>query len=102
MSPNGASGFSPVPTSGHPNTSQHMTKSELDTLIADLAEDFRPQVLKIEASIPTTKNHYGQYMSLLSQMAKDDKNLAMVFSLALVKAGANREGIKSALRILSP
>jgi hypothetical protein len=79
-----------------------MTKSELDTLIADLAEDFRPQVLKIEGSIPTTKNHYGRYMSLLYQMAKDDKNLAMVFSLALVKAGANREGIKSALRNLSP
>ena len=79
-----------------------MTKSELDTLIADLADDFRPQVLKIETSIPTTKNHYGRYMELLCQMAKGDKNLAMVFSLAMIKAGANREGIKSALKILFP
>jgi hypothetical protein len=35
-------------------------------------------------------------------MAKGDKHLAMVFSLAMVKAGANRDGIKSALQILFP
>jgi hypothetical protein len=79
-----------------------MTTKELDTLVNELAEDFRPQVTKIESGYKMTQNHYGRYMELLCQMAKGDKNLAMVFSLAMIKAGANREGIKSALKILFP
>lgn len=79
-----------------------MTTTELDALVNDLATDFKPQIAKIEASTQMSQNHYGRYMSLLSQMAKNDKHLAMVFSLAMVKAGANREGIKSALKILFP
>ena len=79
-----------------------MTTLELDKLVNELAEDFRPQVTKIETGLKTTQNNYGAYLSLLSQMAKGDKNLAMVFSLAMIKAGANREGIKSALKILFP
>jgi len=79
-----------------------MTTTQLDEIINNQTADFKPQVTKIEASIKTTQNHYGRYMSLLSQMAKGDKHLAMVFSLAMVKAGANRDGIKSALQILFP
>lgn len=79
-----------------------MNTTQLDALVNDLATDFKPQVTKIEASIKTTQNHYGRYMALLSQISKGDKHLAMVFSLAMVKAGANREGIKSALQILFP
>jgi len=79
-----------------------MTTTQLDALVDDLAADFKPQVTKIESGIKMTQNHYGRYMALLSQMAKGDKHLAMVFSLAMVKAGANRDGIKSALQILFP
>jgi hypothetical protein len=79
-----------------------MTSAQLDKLIIELAADFKPQVKKIESGIKMTQNHYGRYMQMLSVMAKGDKALGMVFSLALIKAGANREGVNSALKILFP
>lgn len=79
-----------------------MTTTQLNALVDELAADFKPQVTKIESGIKTTQNHYGSYMQMLSVMAKGDKALGMVFSLALIKAGANREGVNSALKILFP
>ncbi len=72
---------------------------ELSSLIDGLAEDVKPQVEQIEKSLPTTKNHYGDYMSLLSNF-KDNKTLALMM-LALIRAGANRQGVHDAYKIIN-
>jgi hypothetical protein len=68
-------------------------------LIDDLANDFAPIVKEIEASIATTKNHYGRYGALLSSLSKGNKVHAKVFSLALTKAGANVEGVTNGFNL---
>ena len=76
-----------------------MTSEQLNTLINDLATDFAPMVKKIEAkTIKTTQNTYGDYMQLLD-MAKGDKVKGNLFALAMIKAGANTQGVGSALKI---
>lgn len=71
-----------------------------EALIADLANDVKPYVDKIEARIATTKNHYGDYMALLSQWQKEPK-VMMVMAMACKKAGANPQGVNDALRIMT-
>ena len=76
-----------------------MDNEKLKVLISQLAEDFKPSVQKIEAKIATTRNHYGDYMALLSSVAKS-KQHAQIFSLAMIEAGANRQGVNDALRVM--
>ena len=76
-----------------------MENEKLKTLITELASDFKPSVKKIETSIKTTQDHYGDYMGLLSTLAKT-KQHAQIFALALIEAGANRNGVSSAMRVL--
>ena len=68
------------------------------SLIADLAADFRPVVKEIEASMATTRNHYGRYGQLLSGLSKGDKVVANVLFLALGAAGANAQGLRDAYK----
>jgi hypothetical protein len=76
-----------------------MTSEQLNSLINDLATDFAPMVKKIEAkSIKTTQNNYGDYLRLLG-MANGDKVKGNLFALAMIKAGANTQGVGSALKI---
>ena len=78
---------------------QTKQKAATEALIADLAGDLKPEVERIESSIQTTQNHYGRYMSLLTGFG-DTKQKLYLISLALIKAGANRQGIASALKII--
>lgn len=71
-------------------------KEKLDAMVKDLAADLRKPVTKIEASIATTQNHYGDYLDLLTGITKDVQARKVV-ALALVEAGANRRGVASAL-----
>ena len=64
----------------------------LEELIADL----KPQVAQIEQSITTTKGHYGRYMAILARYPKEYRK---TLALLLLKAGANYEGLKWALRL---
>ena len=65
----------------------------LDT-IAALAEVLKPAVDHIEAdSIPTTRNHYGKYLAIFGQYAKD-AGAAEVLAHALIKAGGNVQGVR--------
>ena len=73
--------------------------TEMQQLIKDLAGDLKPEVEKIEASFETTQNHYGNYLSLISQVAKDRPS-ANVIAHALIAAGANKSGVISAFKIL--
>lgn len=78
-----------------------MNKAALETLIAGLVSDFAPVVKEIESSMATTKNHYGRYMAILS-MANGNKQHAQIFAIALVRAGANGQGVQDALRVSFP
>jgi len=75
--------------------------SPLKKLVMDLALDFSPVVKDIESTrYSTTQNNYGRYMSLISSMSKGDKKRAEIIAMALITAGANRSGVKSALRVM--
>lgn len=73
--------------------------SKFDSLVNSLASDLKEAVVSIESSLATTQNHYGRYMSIIGIMAKGDKRIANILALALIKAGANRHGVKSALSL---
>ena len=73
---------------------------KVDAIVKDLAEDFRDLVANIESDkYPTTRNHYGRYMSIFSQTAHGDKNTGQWIALALIEAGANEQGVRDALRV---
>lgn len=64
----------------------------------EAVESLKPVVADIEKSIPGTKNHYGIYMSMLSEAnGKTRTNLAF----ALLMAGANEKGVVTALKLVN-
>lgn len=69
-----------------------------DEAVRDVAEGLRDYVTGVEASIATTRNHYGDYMGLFSRFT-EDVGQAQVLAKALVLAGANRQGVADALRV---
>lgn len=73
--------------------------TKLNAIVDDLAKEFKPVVSDIESGIKTTQNNYGRYLSLLSQLSDGNKNKSQIFALALIKAGANRAGVSSALKV---
>lgn len=76
-----------------------MDKEKLNQLINDLASDMKDAVTKIESGFKTTQNNYGNYMQLLSTLAKD-KQTAQIMAMAMIRAGANRQGVSSALQVM--
>jgi hypothetical protein len=77
-------------------------KLKLEAAIDDLARDpdIKKIVADIEGRIKTTKGHYGDYMSFLTNFK--DRTSLYIMSQALLKAGADQEGISGALMILKP
>lgn len=73
---------------------------KLTQLINSLADDVKPEVQRIETKLATTQNHYGDYMTLISTASNGNRQIGKVLSLALVKAGANAQGVASALKVL--
>ena len=72
-------------------------QQKLDALVADLAKDLESAVASIEAeTLPTTQNRYGRYLNLILTVSKGDKAVAAVIRLALLKAGANPQGVAGA------
>ncbi len=76
------------------------TIDKLQPYIDDLTPDLVPMVDNIEQGVKTTQNNYGPYMSLLQQLAGQDTTMLYIVSEALYAANANRNGVRSALRIL--
>ncbi len=75
-------------------------EQKLNALVTDLAKDLKPAVDAIESeTIPTTQNHYGRYLNLFTTLSHGDKATAAVIQLALLKAGANPQGVKAAFRV---
>jgi len=73
---------------------------EQKALITELANDVRPEVEKIEKRIATTKDHYGDYMSLLSHFTSRGKAMLVVMGMACKEAGANSNGVDWAVKLL--
>jgi len=72
---------------------------EANKLIEDLVTELKSSVDNIEKSLPTTKNHYGDYMAMLAMF---DDNKRKVIALALVRCGANKQGVIDAYNLLLP
>ena len=81
---------------------QTFTQGPIADLISELVVDLFPQVHKIENAPMSTKDHYGAYMTILAGCKGDgmDRMQLLVIGAALVKAGANAEGVKSALKLV--
>ncbi len=69
-----------------------------DAIVQEIADSLRPRIAEVEASPETTRGHYGFYLGLFSRFT-DQRAQAVILSRALVKAGANRRGVRDALRI---
>ncbi len=76
-----------------------MDKQKLDALITGIANDLKPSVARIEKSLATTQNHYGDYLNLLGTLSNGDKTTGKVIVAALLEAGANHGGVASAYKI---
>ena len=74
----------------------------LKEIIATIATDLTPEakeiVKHIEAKPATTKDHYGDYMTILSGCPSGITRFGLV--KALIDSGGNENGINSALRII--
>jgi hypothetical protein len=82
-------------------TNEIQNNPKFEQLINDLAGDFTETVKEIEASPATTKGHYDRYGALLRQLSKGKKSHATLFSLALIRAGANPSGVKYGLELFT-
>jgi len=79
------------------------TKEEVQTLLNVLGQDLKDTVRRIEDGPKLTKDHYGEYMSFLSNF--EGNTYICTMALALVEAGRvigkdNRDGVRSALQIM--
>jgi len=75
-------------------------RAKLAQLIDDLARDFAEPVSDIESRYATTKNHYGNYMNFITKMSGGNATNSKIIAMALIRAGANRDGVASAMRVL--
>ena len=58
------------------------------------------QVTRINNKIPTTKNHYGDYLNLLTTLISEKIPKQIARDL-IIKAGGNFEGINSAYQVIN-
>jgi hypothetical protein len=73
----------------------------LDELVDRLVPGFKPVVESIEGRWQFTKNHYGDYLELLSKFNESQgSQIAKIVAIALIRAGANKYGVRSALEIM--
>ena len=78
--------------------------AELDTLINTLAKAVKPVVTVIESGPAITKDHYSEYLGVITKVAAQlpaaGRNVHLGIGIALQRAGANKAGVQAALRIL--
>ena len=83
---------------------QTLTKTQQDKIDAGIEQmskdsDIIEFVREVENGIKTTQDHYGRYMSFLTNYVKDPVILHII-SRGLIGAGANSRGVNSALMVL--
>lgn len=80
--------------------------TDLDNVIDQLATIAKPLVDRIEASPEITKDHYGDYMLALDRvvgmLSKAERRPSTYLGVAVAfqRAGANKAGVQSALRVM--
>jgi len=77
---------------------------DMQSHVYDLAPVFRPMVADLKRSMTysLTQYGYGAYMSLLGTLVpSNDKRMLTIVCAALVLAGGDERGIKSALAIIT-
>lgn len=72
----------------------------VDEIVQEIADGLKEAVAEIEASVATTRNHYGEYMGMLLRFT-DDRGQQAVLVKALILAGANEQGVTDAFRAIS-
>lgn len=85
-----------------------MTKAKLDNVLDQLSDIVKEAVTEIESSTATTEYHYALYMLLIDKVASMDKGATpeqlfkfkLGIGIACIRAGANRNGVNSALRLM--
>ena len=75
---------------------EELVKKMEAALGPEIVKDLREQIAKIENSIPTTQNHYGDYMAILSGFGGNKAKAAEIFIIL----GANRIGVENALKFV--
>ncbi len=75
-----------------------MRSERLQEIVTDLAGDLRDRVKEIERGLKTTQDHYGEYLAIIVGVGGDDTTHKLI-ALALIEAGANRNGVRSAIRL---
>lgn len=73
-----------------------MTERSNEHVMA-VVDALKSTVADIEASIATTRNHYGDYMGLIMRFA-DDTGQRTMMAKCLKLAGANEQGVDDALK----
>lgn len=79
-------------------TREQKMKELKKMLGSDFVDDLEKAVKDIESSVPTTKHHYGKYMAILEKFPRSQWR---EITALLVFLGANREGLISAVQVLS-
>ncbi len=77
-----------------------ITKERLaavESIIDELAIDLKLIVDTVERSTATTRNHYGDYLTIIT--GDPDPVKRKLMALALIRAGAHTQGIVDAMRI---
>lgn len=81
-----------------------MPKDNIDEVLNQLAAVVMPIVAQIESNLPTTQNHYGDYMAAISTLADkipgNARSVKLGVAVAMTKAGGNRAGIIAALKVM--
>lgn len=76
-------------------------QKEFAETVKALIVEVTPAVEELEQEkFPTTKDNYGSYLALLSGHSLNRTKL-MVLAYALIKAGANKNGVAAAFKICS-
>ena len=75
-------------------------REEFDQAINGLVRGFLPIVKSIEASIEMTPNHSDQYLNVITCSKDQSFNTRVVIATALIKAGANEQGVECAMNSL--
>jgi hypothetical protein len=82
---------------------ERIKNERINALVNDLSRD--PDIVSvvkdIEGSIKTTLDHYGRYMSFLSGFTSQP-GYVFIMAMALKQAGANADGVNSAVSMLQP
>jgi thiaminase len=72
--------------------------TETQKVIKEIAENIKPLLEDIHSKQPTTKNYYGDYMSILAQLGNDNIGKIKLLAIAMLYAGANVNGIEYAVK----